>query len=510
MSWPKQKYRFTLLVLLAFFIVPGASAQDEDNAFSSLAGIIEDIFVSIGQLVSMSGLNDEQEALFLRAIVFFAIFTAFYMGGQFALRNFGEKTNKYAGIFAFLIALTTTVSMPNAFIDPLTGSLTLMVMSLMFLAVLGLPLYVMYSFLPSVTTHEGIISGARFTISIVSILIVSMFSTAVLEGDQGQINEGLLSIISTLPGLLLIAFSVTAFLSAISLFKFLGIGSTRVSDGVFENTSNMFKKGSQNTKNVAKDLLNKTKKGVEKAKDTIKESKDARDWGKTERKRQQRDKKAAKDMLKQEKDEVKTVKDIVETEEDAEEDVNQLELCFVAMNLAVKEEEIDNALQAFERSKKVKIGSSQSKMYNGPGLPLLIKDLNDNIKGLHKEIKRLGKDIKNEEADIEVLLKHAKDLFSRKEFQSSLTEDLDYLEERLNAETKAEEVIEHLNMCIRALITKRSNLVSLTSSIKTLLDQGKTSDAEKPLTDVIHVLRDLRETENKIRSSLTTMAKLLQ
>lgn len=504
----KHKYKILLLVGL-FLITPSVQAQEE-NPFTTIADLIQDIFVGIGQIVSMGGLEQDQQVFFLRAVVFFGIFTAFYMGGQFALRNVGDQANKYAGIFAFLIALTASIMMPSEFIRPLTGSLTLLIMSLMFLGVLGIPLYVMYIFIPSFTRNKFAIHSVQLVLSIVSIFVVSVFSTAVLEGDSGSISEGLFSFIATLPGLLLILFLVLAFVSGFKLLGALGIGSTRVSDGVFENTSNMFKKGSQKTKNVAKDLLNKTKKGVEKAKDTIKESKDARDWEKTQRKRQQRDKKAAKDLVRQEKDEAKTVKDIVETEEDAEEDVNQLELCFVAMNLAVKEEEIDNALQAFEMSKKVKIGSSQSKMYNGPGLPLLIKNLNDNIKELHKEIKRLGKDIKNEEADIEVLLKHAKDLFSRKEFQSSLTEDLDYLEERLNAETKAEEVIEHLNMCIRALITKGLNLVSLTNSIKTLLDQGKTSDAEKPLTDVIHVLRDLRETENKIRSSLTTMAKLLQ
>lgn len=203
-----------------FLTTPIVAAQDE-NAFSSIVDIIQDLAIGIGQIVTLGGIENSTPVL--QAIYFLMIFTAFFIGGLIA---FGGRSNmdakqarKYSAIFAALIALTATIVTPTAFVTTLSGTLSLIIMSLMFLAIIALPLFVMYKLVPDVSGKNDMFVGmTKVILSIVSILVISIYADLIegmdeqaatsvaSEGIGGALAQPIVEIISTLTGIVLLIF----------------------------------------------------------------------------------------------------------------------------------------------------------------------------------------------------------------------------------------------------------------------------------------------------------------
>ena len=515
-----KQYKHILVLFLLFFSFPFVSAQEEANPFSSISELIQDLGVGIGQLVSLDDIDKKEQLLFFRAVFFFAVFTAFYMGGQIVFKDLGAQGRKYAGILAFIVSIIPSILTPDSFIDPLAGSLTLFVMSFAFLGVISIPIYVMFSFLPKIVPNETLLSGFRFIISVVSIFVTSMFSTAVMEETSSpQVNEGLLSVISTLPGLLLIVFLVIAFWSGGSLIRQIGVGKKhKVSDKQFENTPGMIQEGLGKTKNTMKDLWNKSKEGASSIKDNTKDAfnnrSDARNWEKTQKKRQQRDKKAMKDIDKQEKDVAKKEGEAVKAEEKLEEDVSKLELCFIAILSAIQDSHAEGALSAFNNSKKVSIGGKQSKVYQDhPGLPILFKDMNKQIRTLGKDIRTIFQDLETEERDLEVILEDAREQIRKDMIDSmvknAIKKDSSSLEDLLSNIDTALELKLSLTSSLRSMVETRNNLQSVSTNIKELLEAENYNAAEELADDALILVKNLEQKEETIRNSLFAISQSL-
>lgn len=215
--------RKILLATGLFLTTPIVAAQDE-NAFSSIVDIIQDLAIGIGQIVTLGGIENSTPVL--QAIYFLMIFTAFFMGGLIA---FGGRSNmdakqarKYSAIFAALIALTATIVTPTSFVTTLSGTLSLIIMSLMFLAIIALPLFVMYKLVPDVSGQNDMFVGmTKVILSIVSILVISIYANLIegmneqeatnvaSEGIGGALAQPIVEIIGTLTGIVLLIFVVT-------------------------------------------------------------------------------------------------------------------------------------------------------------------------------------------------------------------------------------------------------------------------------------------------------------
>ena len=222
--------RAVLLLTILFTLTPFVSAQEESaagGAFSSITDLIQGLAIGIGEIVTLGGVPDSAEPTVLSGIFFIFVFTAFFMAGQLVFVKGDRYTDnnkegrKYAGIFAALIALTATIMVPPAFILSFSGTLTLLIMSMMFLAVIALPLYVMYSFVPDILNDNDTVVGmTKVLLSIVTIFTIGLYTellngidtapqSVASQGIGGAFGQVIVDIIGTLTGLVLLIFVVT-------------------------------------------------------------------------------------------------------------------------------------------------------------------------------------------------------------------------------------------------------------------------------------------------------------
>lgn len=258
-----KQYLALLLLLTALITPPLVSAQ---GPFEPITDLIGDVALGMADIITFGGLDAGEKVGLYRLILFFIVFTLFFMGGQVAFAKQREEGRKYAAIFAGLLSLIFAVAVPASFITYAVNSFAVYIMVAMFLATFGLPLYVMYSVLPIYVHNRKALGGVRALIALVSIFLISTFSAGLGFGNQspstpsqnslgGALAEPVVSIFGTLNSIVLLIFTAIFIYETVKMF-----------------TGGKAKKKVKKGSNWAKDLYEENKKKrEEKWKETVKQ-----------------------------------------------------------------------------------------------------------------------------------------------------------------------------------------------------------------------------------------------